>query len=80
MMSQAGRTPDRDAEKVVSPSRPIRAPQRELENSWLRSLFMRVRRGLAHVLNFFPLHCLCFKAAYAHFRPRPDLGRAAGVD
>lgn len=54
MMSQAGRTPDRDAEKCVISIAANRAPLRELENSWLRSLFMRVRRGLAQVLNIFP--------------------------
>lgn len=32
---------------------------------------MRVRRVVAHVLHISPLHCLCFKAASAHFRPQP---------
>lgn len=43
----------RMAAHLTVTQRRFRSPPRELANSWLRSLFMRVRRGLAHVPHFF---------------------------
>lgn len=51
-------------------------PLTELVNSWLRSLFVRAHRGLAHVLQDFfpplPRFPPSFKAASADFTPWPN--------
>lgn len=75
-MSQAGRTPDRDAEDVVIS---IAANQSSTARTWaflveviVYESAQRFGSCLAFFFFFSSLHCLCFKAASAHFRPRPN--------